>query len=144
MSYAGVEIWTPEGDLIGFSVYQGSVCQVDPRISETIDHAWATHDRSADPLPAWDTEDTCDCDEQAILIFSDYASGEFWPGTWCPKCRQLCEGVSEYEPEYGYAIPSQEEQAKWKAYYDAGWPKKGHPFPGQGGHYGTQFAEAAS
>lgn len=119
MSSARAEFFTPAGEFIGYGVYSGTSDVLAPHVSQECD--WVEG--------GWDRLETCEHDGEPCVIYSDYGGGNHWPSTLCRECRVVKGRLSPYPTDYGYSLPTPEMQADEKAWREAGWPKKGHPFP---------------
>jgi hypothetical protein len=141
MSDAGAEVFTPSGELIGYTTYQGSADVLNPGLSADLDAAF---DRRRTVAPGntnpWDRLRDCGHEGEEAIVYSDYGGGDHWPVKVCRECRIITENLSPYPDDgYGYNLPSADEQAQIDAWRQAGWPKDGHPFPGTT-PYGTPVA----
>jgi hypothetical protein len=118
LSSARAEFFTPAGEFIGYGVYSGTSNVLSPGITPEVD--WSGG--------GWERLKECQHEGEPAIVYSDYG-GDHWPGTVCRECRVWKGHLSQYEPDYGYTLPSRDERLAWAAWHAAGWPKDGHPFP---------------
>jgi hypothetical protein len=129
VSDAQAEIFTPTGERIGFTTYQGSADCLSPHIAATAEDAWVYRDGKSDESNAWDRLQACSHEPVEAIAYSSYGGGDHWPVKVCRPCRVIVERLSPYPLDYGYSLPSPEEQRADEEFRAAGWPKRGHPFP---------------
>ena len=107
MSHASGEVWTPEGTLLGYFEYNGTVDVACARIFESFDTLWDN----------WRGDVCRDCTcggtvKQDVVLFTNYGGGFYWPGKACLPCCAITDGHHPFDP-----------------FDDDNLPIDGHPFP---------------
>lgn len=82
MSDAFAQVFTPAGELLGYTVYQGSADLVHPKISAefTWDAPWVSCDDKGDPCIVWE----------------DYGGGCWFESHYCPEHGCLTGELSQW------------------------------------------------
>jgi hypothetical protein len=95
VSNAYAQIFTPDGKLLGYSIYQGSADLVHPGI---------------EPEFIWDIEwRSCEDEGQPCIVYESYAAGCWFESRYCPEHRCLTGELSKWgDPVTGDgALPSE-------------------------------------
>lgn len=128
MSDATAELFTPEGELVGFTVYQGSADMIAPDFWPTEDEAWKYRRVVSPRGNGWDRLAACEHKPREALCVSHYGAVGHWPVQVCPECAVTHGRLSPYPLDYGYSGPTPAEAQADREWLAAGWPHRGHPF----------------
>lgn len=115
MSDAYAQVFTPQGELVGYTVYHGSSSGIwPPKLSA--EFTWeGRHDFWAQ---GEDPDHDCWSRAEVCVVSHNYGGGSFWAGLYCPDCYELLGPFSEWNPEAEIKLDAEDPE-----YFD------GHPFP---------------
>ena len=125
MSNAICEIMNEDLVTIGYGEYAGSSDIMAPEFVGKSDEVWP--DGKAYQLRGWDKLRNCNHKRLKVICYTYYGGGFWWPSEACLECKVITGRLSPYEPDYGYAMPSEKvrhEEEKWRS---EGWPRNGDP-----------------
>jgi hypothetical protein len=132
MSSAIAEVYTPTGELVGYSVYHGTSDVQLPFIEA--EPEWGKGYEGN----GWDKQRDCEHGTEPCFVFSSYGYGDYWPAEMCRICMVL-QGrtVTPSEPDYGWGTRDPDAEVFWEQWCKE-WPKRGHPFPESGSGYAAE------
>lgn len=107
MSRATAEFFKPDGERVGYGLYDGTNDVMLPWIVATQERAWAVrypeqpdhlkHGPSKSDAAWWTMQEECRHEGQPCIVYSDYGGGFYWPGFYCPACSVFLGPSNPYE-----------------------------------------------
>lgn len=96
MSHANGEIWSQEGNLLGFFEYNGTCDCVCTRVHQTEEGV----------IENWRGDNwrncTCGGSGQPAILYTNYGFGYHWIGAVCWVCNAVVGGISDFDSTPGH------------------------------------------
>jgi len=107
VSHANGEIWSLDGNPLGYFEYDGTSDTVCTRV----------HLKVEDVRRNWRADNWRDCEcgalGQTVVLYSDYGCGFYWQGRVCWRCLAVTDGIYDFDDTPGHPFLKQRMQSDY-------------------------------